>query len=181
MSLSLFFIFLIIAIPCFFTGCNLAVTSYCPAKLEEFHGHIYNKAIVKRKNGCKRGKGRRYTCYEPILYAITQNNNTCDLNIDGEAFAFKSYAKNKLQPYKINQPVFWYKKHNSNQCLQKEYIIASWYAGIIFFGLAAIALFIFAFYHYFKCNRYFQKLPTSTPNLYGSINFSELPTTEASL
>jgi hypothetical protein len=138
MFFAVFFICLTIAIPCFFKGCNLAVTSFCPAKLENFYGHIFNKAIVESECGTRSG---HYTCYKPYLYAINQNNNTCAYFINGEAFEHKSDAKKALKKYKIDQHVYWYKKHKSTRCIKKENTIASWYAGIIFFCLAAIALF----------------------------------------
>lgn len=140
MSLSTFFVFLIIAIPCFFTGCNLAVTPFCPPRLEEFHGHIYDKAVLNSKYECGNSKTGHYTCYHPYLYAIDQNNKTCEYFVDGLSFKYKSEAKKVLKKYKIDQPIYWYKKHNSNRCIKKENIIATWYAGIIFFGLAALTL-----------------------------------------
>jgi hypothetical protein len=140
MYLIAFCVFFIIAVPCFFAGCNLAVTSFCPAKLKEFHGHIYNKEVLQSKYECGNSKTGHYTCYQPYLYAIDDNNKTCEYFVNGLAFRYNSDAKDVLKKYKINQSMFLYKKHNSDRCIKKENIIASWYAGIIFFGLAAVAL-----------------------------------------
>jgi hypothetical protein len=141
MYLIAFCVFFIIAVPCFFTGCNLAVTSFCPAKLEEFHGHVYDKAAIKAKYKCGSSKTGHYTCYHPYLYVIDDNNRTCEYFVNGLSYRYKSDAKDVLKKYKINQSsMFLYKKHNSDRCIKKENIIASWYAGIIFFGLAAFML-----------------------------------------
>jgi hypothetical protein len=154
MYLSIFIICLLIAIPCFFTGCNLAVTSFCPAKFKDFHGHIYDKAVVQSKYKCGNSKSGHYTCYQPYLYAINQNNETCENFINGLAFRYKSDAKEVLNKYKIKQPVYWYKKHHSKRCIKKENIIASWFAGIIFFGFASIAFICSCFTFTYKRHQY---------------------------
>ncbi len=131
---------LIIGISLFFDGCNLSVTDYCPQKLTEFHGHLYKKKVVKAL--CD----SNVPCYKGYIFAQDQSNNkTCEFYVDNSAY--KSNIKKKLLEYKNDQPMFWYQKYYSRQCIDRHGPIASWYTGVIFLvlGLAEFSYFAYIY------------------------------------
>lgn len=142
----LFFVSFIIGSSCFFSGCNLSVTNYCPAN-EIFIGTIYDISIELKqcKTSSSTTKNPKYEpCYDVYAYARRFNSTDADicqyLIIEDEKSY--SYAQYRSREYKIGKNIEWYKEKRSSKCFSDNYLTSLWYTGLIFLSLSGFFLIV---------------------------------------
>jgi hypothetical protein len=141
-SFAVFIICIIIGLPTFFTGCNLAVTNYCPS-YDIFSGYVYQTKITKKE--CKISR-KTVDCWDVYAYAsntlnYNQSTSTCRYTID-DSVTHESEAQEDAQKYYVGKYVKWYKSIGTNVCSDSNYVTTLWYVGVVFFSLGSCAALI---------------------------------------